>query len=367
MNTMNRKRVLVADHDLAFLDQIADRLYNMGMDVDFADSGRTAMRLASQEEYDLVVTEIAMPIHNGLEIMRSVKQNDPDVPVLLFTFKETLDFAVEAVEEGAHSYLMRPLHDLHAFDQAVQQALNRAAQAIQTAAPSPPEPVHYSPPQAFDPPQPKPRAANPTPDGVLELNSKGQIVSCNPAAKQWLIMDSSDKHHPLKSYILALASRAAPPEADFMSKGHQVHVKAQLINNENGAWRIGVVIEDNGIPLQAQIDQARSFAPKTFPFEPQPAYSCPEAFAITPAPASRTINKEEVVRAARQTVTQAGHSMLNTLEGLGEQVWKGIQHLRGVDWASYLPSKAERRSEDTDQELMTAVSNRLSNLTAWRS
>ena len=123
MNPVQRSRILIADHDQTFLDQLADRLLQMDMEVDFAENGKTAIQLIDSESYDLIVTEIAMPIYNGLEILRRSKERNPHIPILITTFSATTDWAEQAIREGAHSYLLRPLNRMKEFDLAVEDAL----------------------------------------------------------------------------------------------------------------------------------------------------------------------------------------------------------------------------------------------------
>jgi EAL domain-containing protein (putative c-di-GMP-specific phosphodiesterase class I) len=73
-----------------------------------SEGGAVALRLGSGE-IDVVVCDIAMPGMTGLEVLKLVRQRDPDVPVVLLTGGPALETAVQAVELGALRYLMKPI------------------------------------------------------------------------------------------------------------------------------------------------------------------------------------------------------------------------------------------------------------------
>src|SRR6185369_15806789 len=80
-----------------------------GWQVDTARSGETAMSLLADRRYDLVLGDIDMPGMNGLQLLRAVRGHDLDLPVLLVTGHPQLESAVEALEQGALRYLLKPV------------------------------------------------------------------------------------------------------------------------------------------------------------------------------------------------------------------------------------------------------------------
>ena len=120
---MAELRVLVADDDANMLDLMSRRLGRMGLQVDRAEDGRTALEMLKRASYDLILTDIYMPGATGLDIIRLAKENDPQVQVVVVTGWATLDNAVEALNMGAFSYLTKPFDHLSVFDNAVSRAL----------------------------------------------------------------------------------------------------------------------------------------------------------------------------------------------------------------------------------------------------
>src|SRR6188474_1013567 len=77
--------------------------------VDTAASGSEALDLLRAGNYEVILTDIAMPGMTGLEFLRAVRDHDPDVPVVLVTGSPALETAIESIEYGAFRYLLKPV------------------------------------------------------------------------------------------------------------------------------------------------------------------------------------------------------------------------------------------------------------------
>ncbi|HEX6308461.1 MAG TPA: sigma-54 dependent transcriptional regulator, partial [Longimicrobiales bacterium] len=71
------------------------------------DSARAANRLAA-ESWDLLITDLCMPIVDGLALLRLVHEHDPELPVLMLTAYPTIETAVESMKVGAADYVTKP-------------------------------------------------------------------------------------------------------------------------------------------------------------------------------------------------------------------------------------------------------------------
>lgn len=88
-------------------------LENAGYSVtEAADVGSASMALAS-EPVRLVLTDLRLPSGSGLDVLRIVKSTDQEVPVLLMTGYGTIDEAVQAMKQGAHDFLQKPVDSHH--------------------------------------------------------------------------------------------------------------------------------------------------------------------------------------------------------------------------------------------------------------
>jgi DNA-binding response OmpR family regulator len=76
--------------------------------VDVAADGRSAIELANAYQYDLVILDLMLPEISGTEVLRRIRRNNSQVPVLVLTARDALGDKVEHFELGADDYLTKP-------------------------------------------------------------------------------------------------------------------------------------------------------------------------------------------------------------------------------------------------------------------
>lgn len=102
-------RVLVADDEASIRDGLVDVLTDEGYDATGVADGAEAIAAITQSSYDVVVTDLRMPGIDGLEVLRRVRELSPQALVLLITAYASVETAVEALRNGAHDYILKPL------------------------------------------------------------------------------------------------------------------------------------------------------------------------------------------------------------------------------------------------------------------
>jgi two-component system alkaline phosphatase synthesis response regulator PhoP len=101
--------VLVVDDEAAIRYSVSKTLQRVGYSVREATSGEDALDIISAEPFDVVLTDIRMPPGlDGVELIRRIKDTDPDTIVILMTAYPSLPTAVEGLRLGAHDYLIKP-------------------------------------------------------------------------------------------------------------------------------------------------------------------------------------------------------------------------------------------------------------------
>ena len=100
--------ILVVEDDFSLREAIVDTLDLAGYDVLDADNGRMALEIIEKEAIDLVISDVQMPKMNGHQLLKQIKRNFPDIPVLLMTAYGTIDKAIEAMKDGAADYMVKP-------------------------------------------------------------------------------------------------------------------------------------------------------------------------------------------------------------------------------------------------------------------
>ena len=105
---MERSRILVVDDEAVIRDGVKRILERSGMEVATSSSGRAALAMMQETDFDLVVTDLKMPGLNGIEVLKAIKVLQPEVPVIIITGYSTVDTAVEAMKNGAFDYIAKP-------------------------------------------------------------------------------------------------------------------------------------------------------------------------------------------------------------------------------------------------------------------
>ncbi|MDX2161251.1 MAG: response regulator transcription factor [bacterium] len=101
--------VLVVDDEAAIRYSVGKTLQRVGYNVREAASGEDALDVLKTQPFDVVLTDIRMPPGlDGIELIRRIKDDEPDTIVILMTAYPHLTTAVEALRLGAHDYLIKP-------------------------------------------------------------------------------------------------------------------------------------------------------------------------------------------------------------------------------------------------------------------
>jgi two-component system response regulator HydG len=102
-------RALIIDNDAAHAETMADSLSRVGYQCTVAVAGAEGAGLLERDTFEIVVTDLKMPDVGGLEILAICKDQQPDAEVILVTGHGTIQSAVEAMQQGAFNYLLKPL------------------------------------------------------------------------------------------------------------------------------------------------------------------------------------------------------------------------------------------------------------------
>ncbi|MGA9115649.1 MAG: sigma-54 dependent transcriptional regulator [Bacteroidota bacterium] len=101
--------VLVADDEQAVRESIRMTLEYAHFDVQSAEDGPAALRMADTGGFDLVLLDIKMPGMDGIKVLEVLREKHPDLPVIMISGHGTIETAVEATRKGAFDFLQKPL------------------------------------------------------------------------------------------------------------------------------------------------------------------------------------------------------------------------------------------------------------------
>lgn len=129
-----RARVLLAEDDEQVRRPLGRSLSGAGYDVTTVENGQKALEQLRETPFDVIVSDIAMPEMDGIQLLRSIRERDVDVPVVLVTGAPDVATAMQAVRLGALLYLTKPV-DLDEIKRVIARAvrLRRIARLKQEA------------------------------------------------------------------------------------------------------------------------------------------------------------------------------------------------------------------------------------------
>ncbi len=101
-------KILLIEDEPKTLLSLKQGLEENGFGVDIAYDGDVGSRLAKKNQYDVIITDIILPIKNGFEIAKEIRELDIQTPIIMLTALGTLDDKLEAFDLGADDYLVKP-------------------------------------------------------------------------------------------------------------------------------------------------------------------------------------------------------------------------------------------------------------------
>lgn len=107
--TPKSNHIVLVDDEQRMCDSLTKLLNGEGYKVTPFLNARDASEYIQKNQFDLLITDIKMPEVTGLDLLKTVKDVDDEIPVILMTGYASLDSAVEAIASGAYDYLMKPV------------------------------------------------------------------------------------------------------------------------------------------------------------------------------------------------------------------------------------------------------------------
>src|SRR4029077_12464469 len=121
-------RVLVIDDEQGYRALLAWKLGARGFQVETVNNGAEALERLKQAPFDVVVTDLTMPVRDGLAVLEETKKRWPLTEVIIVTGFGTVETAVRAMKLGAFDVVIKPF-DLAPFVQTVLDALAKSRRA----------------------------------------------------------------------------------------------------------------------------------------------------------------------------------------------------------------------------------------------
>ncbi|WP_246343816.1 response regulator [Adhaeribacter radiodurans] len=109
---MMKKRILIVDDSFYMRTMLKNMLTDAGYEVvGEAPNGQTALQLARETNPDLITLDVILPDNTGLDVLKGIKKEQPDMKVIIVSAVGQEVIVNEAVENGAYSYIVKPFSE----------------------------------------------------------------------------------------------------------------------------------------------------------------------------------------------------------------------------------------------------------------
>jgi DNA-binding NtrC family response regulator len=110
---MTRKaKIIVLDDEPNIVEVILARLEALGFSARGFTAAAHALSALKADNFHVLLTDLKMPDMDGMDVLKSARQIDPDIEVIIFTAYGSIEGAVEAMKQGAHDYLVKPFEPI---------------------------------------------------------------------------------------------------------------------------------------------------------------------------------------------------------------------------------------------------------------
>jgi len=121
---MKNLKILLVDDEEEFVTTLAERLELRGLQARAALNGEDALHMIEADTPQIVILDVMMPGIGGFEVLRRIKAQHPQIPVILLTGRGSEKEGVKGMQLGAFDYLMKPLN--------IEELIKKMQEAIES-------------------------------------------------------------------------------------------------------------------------------------------------------------------------------------------------------------------------------------------
>jgi len=101
-------RILVVEDEKKVASFIKKGLEEEFYQVDLASNGKEGLEMVTSNEYDMIISDVMMPVMNGIQFVKEIRKNEISTPILFLSVKDSTKDKVEGLDFGADDYLTKP-------------------------------------------------------------------------------------------------------------------------------------------------------------------------------------------------------------------------------------------------------------------
>lgn len=117
-------RILLVEDDKMIAEAVSNSLKTARYAVDWVNNGNTAEQALNSQQYDLVLLDLGLPGQDGLQVLKHLRQDKNNTPVLIVTARDDLDSRLAGLDGGADDYIIKPF-DLSELLARIRAVLRR--------------------------------------------------------------------------------------------------------------------------------------------------------------------------------------------------------------------------------------------------
>ena len=121
---MKNLKILLVDDEEEFVTTLAERLELRGLQARAALNGEAALQIIEGDTPQIVILDVMMPGLGGLEVLRRIKAQYPQIPVILLTGRGSTKEGIKGMQLGAFDYLIKPLN--------IEELIKKIKEAIES-------------------------------------------------------------------------------------------------------------------------------------------------------------------------------------------------------------------------------------------
>ena len=118
-------RLLIVDDEPEICEMLSRHFRYIGFHVDTASDGIEALEKLAKARTEVIISDIVMPQMDGVELLRTIRQQYPMIHTIMITGYVTLENALACMRHGADTCVFKPLEDLTELEEAVEFAVGR--------------------------------------------------------------------------------------------------------------------------------------------------------------------------------------------------------------------------------------------------
>lgn len=123
MDELRKARILIVDDEQHIQDMLSRNFRFEGYDVKTAGNGEEALEILRNHRIEVVISDIRMPVMDGIELLKRIHKDYQMVQVIIITGYVTMTSLLDAFRHGAYTCIFKPINDMQELDDAVRRCI----------------------------------------------------------------------------------------------------------------------------------------------------------------------------------------------------------------------------------------------------